>query len=74
MPRVCLQARRTRVPAALTGLRPSRLRPNRDRVITREPVQLTMDGGISVPAFAEAQKTKRPVAVLVGDEYHGFNR
>jgi sulfopyruvate decarboxylase subunit alpha len=25
-------------------------------------------------AFAEAQKTKRPVAVLVGDEYHGFNR
>ncbi len=25
-------------------------------------------------AFAEAQRTKRPVAVLVGDEYHGFNR
>ena len=25
-------------------------------------------------AFAEAEKTKRPVAVLVGDEYHGFNR
>ena len=25
-------------------------------------------------AFAEAKKTKRPVAVLVGDEYHGFNR
>ncbi|MFQ6026014.1 MAG: thiamine pyrophosphate-binding protein [Dehalococcoidia bacterium] len=25
-------------------------------------------------AFQEAQKTKRPVAVLVGDEYHGFNR
>jgi hypothetical protein len=25
-------------------------------------------------AFEEAQKTKRPVAVLVGDEYHGFNR
>ena len=25
-------------------------------------------------AFAEAQKTRRPVAVLVGDEYHGFNR
>jgi len=24
--------------------------------------------------IAEAQKTKRPVAVLVGDEYHGFNR
>ena len=25
-------------------------------------------------AFEEAQKTKRPVVVLVGDEYHGFNR
>ena len=25
-------------------------------------------------AFAEAKKTKRPVAVLVADEYHGFNR
>jgi len=25
-------------------------------------------------AFAEADKTKRPVVVLVGDEYHGFNR
>jgi sulfopyruvate decarboxylase TPP-binding subunit len=25
-------------------------------------------------AFAEAEKTKRPVVVLVGDEYHGFNR
>ena len=25
-------------------------------------------------AFEEAKKTKRPVAVLVGDEYHGFNR
>lgn len=25
-------------------------------------------------AFEEARKTKRPVAVLVGDEYHGFNR
>ena len=24
-------------------------------------------------AFAEAKKTKRPVAVLVADEYHGFN-
>jgi sulfopyruvate decarboxylase TPP-binding subunit len=23
-------------------------------------------------AFEEAQKTKRPVAILVGDEYHGF--
>jgi sulfopyruvate decarboxylase subunit alpha len=25
-------------------------------------------------AFEEAKATKRPVAVLVGDEYHGFNR
>jgi len=25
-------------------------------------------------AFEEARKTKRPVAVLVGDEFHGFNR
>ena len=24
-------------------------------------------------AFAEEKKTKRPVAVLVADEYHGFN-
>lgn len=30
-------------------------------------------GRISV-AFEEARKTRRPVAVLVGDEYHGFNR
>ena len=25
-------------------------------------------------AFEEAAKTKRPVVILVGDEYHGFNR
>jgi sulfopyruvate decarboxylase TPP-binding subunit len=25
-------------------------------------------------AFTEAARTKRPVVVLVGDEYHGFNR
>ncbi len=25
-------------------------------------------------AFDEAAKTKRPVVVLVGDEFHGFNR
>jgi len=25
-------------------------------------------------AFEESNNTKRPVAVLVGDEYHGFNR
>ena len=24
-------------------------------------------------AFEEAERTKRPVAILVGDEYHGFN-
>jgi len=29
-------------------------------------------GRISI-AFEEAKKTKRPVAVLVADEYHGFN-
>ncbi len=25
-------------------------------------------------AFDEAQRTQQPVAVLIGDEYHGFNR
>ena len=25
-------------------------------------------------AFEEARKTRRPVAILVGDEFHGFNR
>lgn len=25
-------------------------------------------------AFEEAEKTKKPVVILVGDEYHGFNR
>jgi sulfopyruvate decarboxylase TPP-binding subunit len=25
-------------------------------------------------AFAEAERTQKPVVVLVGDEYHGFNR
>ena len=25
-------------------------------------------------AFEEAEKTKQPVAILVGDEFHGFNR
>jgi len=32
------------------------------------------DGGRISVAFEEARKTRRPVAVLVGDEYHGFNR
>lgn len=31
------------------------------------------DAGRISTAFEEAQKTKRPVAVLVADEYHGFN-
>ena len=30
-------------------------------------------GGIS-EAFEETQRTKKPVVILVGDEYHGFNR
>jgi len=25
-------------------------------------------------AYEEAKRNKRPVAILVGDEYHGFNR
>ena len=25
-------------------------------------------------AFEEARRTRRPVAVLMADEYHGFNR
>ena len=37
-------------------------------------VEHDADGpGIS-EAFEETQKTNRPVVVLVGDEYHGFNR
>jgi len=32
------------------------------------------DGDRISEAFDEAQRTKRPVVVLVGDEYHGFNR
>lgn len=37
-------------------------------------VEQNTDGPRISMAFEEAQKTKRPVAVLVGDEYHGFNR
>lgn len=33
-----------------------------------------VDGERISLAFQEARATKRPVAVLVGDEYHGFNR
>lgn len=32
------------------------------------------DGDRISEAFAEARDTKGPVVVLVGDEYHGFNR
>ena len=32
------------------------------------------DGPRISEAFEETRKTKRPVVVLIGDEYHGFNR
>ncbi len=32
------------------------------------------DGNRISSAFEEAKKTRRPVVVLIGDEYHGFNR
>ena len=35
-------------------------------------VESDADAGRISVAFEEAEKTKRPVAVLVGDEYHGF--
>src|SRR3981189_992319 len=37
-------------------------------------VESDADAGGITPAFAEAERTRRPVVVLVGDEYHGFNR
>jgi sulfopyruvate decarboxylase subunit alpha len=37
-------------------------------------VQSDADASRIEVAFDEARKTKRPVAVLVADEYHGFNR
>jgi sulfopyruvate decarboxylase TPP-binding subunit len=37
-------------------------------------VEHDADGPRISAAFKEAKATKRPVAVLVGDEYHGFNR
>ena len=37
-------------------------------------VESNEDGTRISDAFKEAQATKRPVAILVGDEYHGFNR
>ena len=35
-------------------------------------VESDADASRITVAFEEAQKTKRPVAILVGDEYHGF--
>ena len=37
-------------------------------------VEHDADGPRISEAFEEARKTKRPVVVLIGDEYHGFNR
>ena len=37
-------------------------------------VEEDADGPRISTAFEEARATKRPVAVLIGDEYHGFNR
>ena len=37
-------------------------------------VESDADAGRITTAFEEAERTQRPVVVLVGDEYHGFNR
>lgn len=37
-------------------------------------VESDADAGRISTAFAEAERTKKPVVVLVGDEYHGFNQ
>jgi sulfopyruvate decarboxylase TPP-binding subunit len=37
-------------------------------------VESDADASRITTAFEEADRTKRPVVVLVGDEYHGFNR
>ena len=37
-------------------------------------VETDEDGSRISVAFEEARSTRRPVAVLIGDEYHGFNR
>ena len=37
-------------------------------------VESNEDGARISIAFEEARATKRPVCILVGDEYHGFNR
>src|SRR3954452_19825376 len=37
-------------------------------------VESDADAARITVAFEEAERTRRPVVVLVGDEYHGFNR
>ncbi len=37
-------------------------------------VEHDADGSRISTAFEESRATKRPVVVLIGDEYHGFNR
>ena len=37
-------------------------------------VESNEDGARISTAFQETRATRRPVAVLIGDEYHGFNR
>ena len=37
-------------------------------------VESDADASRITVAFEEAARTQRPVVVLVGDEYHGFNR
>ena len=37
-------------------------------------VEEDRDGDRISAAFEETRRTKRPVVVLIGDEYHGFNR
>ena len=37
-------------------------------------VEHDSDGSRISEAFKEARATRRPVVVLIGDEYHGFNR
>jgi sulfopyruvate decarboxylase TPP-binding subunit len=37
-------------------------------------VESDADAGRISIAFAEAERRRAPVVVLVGDEYHGFNR
>jgi sulfopyruvate decarboxylase TPP-binding subunit len=37
-------------------------------------IESDADAGRITTAFEETERTRRPVVVLVGDEYHGFNR